>query len=215
MTPLPINALPTAPEGSVTTLPFYSVSDFTRPSTSILCRNTAPLVSFAFSLIRRRVPCVVLGRNIGAGLTALIKRLRPIDLPDLERKLDLWLERETTRCRERSLSPETYLDQHECILIFLSDATSLTSLTSSITSLFSETAASNQVTLCTIHRAKGSEWTNVLLLDWHLIPSRYAVLLAQRQQELNLQYVAVTRAMSTLTFISSNCWREILPTQRP
>jgi len=71
-----ITAHPDAPEGSVLSLKDYEPSDFA-PSSAILCRNTAPLISFAFSLLRRDVGCRVLGREIGQGLIALIKNSMP------------------------------------------------------------------------------------------------------------------------------------------
>src|SRR5262249_42599213 len=51
------------------------MTDF-RPGDAILCRLTRPLVAAAFALIRARIPCRMLGRDIGAGLTALIKRAK-------------------------------------------------------------------------------------------------------------------------------------------
>lgn len=45
-----------------------------QPGDVILCRLTRPLVALAFTLIRARIPCRVLGRDIGQGLSSLIKR---------------------------------------------------------------------------------------------------------------------------------------------
>ena len=77
---------PSAPLGSVTTLPSYSSSDFSH-SDAILCRNTAPLITLAFSFIQRGVGVHVLGREIGAGLVAIIKACKTDDIKELELKL--------------------------------------------------------------------------------------------------------------------------------
>ena len=65
-----------------------------------------------------------------------------------------------------------------------------------------------RVTLSTIHKVKGLEFPTVFLLDWHLLPSRFAKAAWQRTQEKNLQYVAITRAMERLVYINSGCWKE-------
>lgn len=57
---------PNAPLGSVDSLDWYVAADFP-PTAAILCRNTAPLVSFAFDLLRRSVPCHIVGKDIQVG----------------------------------------------------------------------------------------------------------------------------------------------------
>jgi superfamily I DNA/RNA helicase len=55
------------------------------------------------------------------------------------------------------------------------------------------------VTLSTIHKSKGREWTNVYWLNrLSTCPSRFAKQQWEVAQEVNLQYVAATRAMSSL-----------------
>ena len=50
------------------------LKDFS-PGDAILCRLTRPLVAVAFELVRQRIPCRVLGRDIGQGLIALVRRV--------------------------------------------------------------------------------------------------------------------------------------------
>ena len=57
----------------------------------------------------------------------------------------------------------------------------------------------NMLTLCSAHKSKGMEWDTVYLLDREtLMPSKFAKQQWQLDQELNLIYVAVTRAKDTL-----------------
>jgi len=59
------------------------------------------------------------------------------------------------------------------------------------------------VTLATYHRSKGREWTRVFLVEHSTrCPSPYARQPWQQNQEANLAYVAVTRAMATLVYVS-------------
>lgn len=65
------------------------------------------------------------------------------------------------------------------------------------------------VVLCTVHKAKGLEWQKVFILDFDkYMPSRFATSAWQRRQEKNLIYVAITRSMDTLVYITSDRWKE-------
>jgi superfamily I DNA/RNA helicase len=186
----------------------YVPEDFS-PQAAILCRNTAPLVSFAFSLIRRNVGCRVLGREIGQGLIQIIKKLEAKDLNDLSNRLALYQSREVARFERRGeeASADAVRDRCLCIDLFISVSDSITNLIQRITLLFDD-STKGILTLATIHKSKGLEWPMVFLLDWDLCPSKFAKLEWQKVQERNLQYVAVTRAKLDLRFIKSNSWRK-------
>lgn len=210
-----ILASPNAPEGSVKTLVSYEPSDFLATS-AILCRNTAPLVSFAFSLIQRHIGCRVLGREIGQGLVSLIQKLNPTSLDELRLKLEMYEQRETEKFTRKGelQSAEAIRDRCACIQIFLSHADSLESLTSRISSLFDD-KTSGLLTLATIHKAKGLEWPTVFILDFKKFqPSPFAHLPWQKIQERNLIYVAITRAQIDLRYIESGKWKEAALPQR-
>lgn len=206
---------PNAPEGSVKTLASYEPSDF-QPTSAILCRNTAPLVSFAFSLIQRHIGCRVLGREIGQGLVSLIQKLNPTSLDELRLKLEMYETRETEKFTRKGefASAEAIRDRVACINIFLTHADSLDALASRITSLFDDKVA-GLLTLATIHKAKGLEWPTVFILDFKkLQPSPFARLPWQKIQERNLIYVAITRAQIDLRYIESGKWKEAALPQR-
>lgn len=200
---------PTAPEGSVETLSSYIPSIFL-PTSAILCRNTAPLVSFAFSLLHRSIPCRVLGREIGQGLITLIDKLKPKELADLDTKLTNYesIQRRRFLSRFDEASAEAVSDRVKCIEIFLSEANDLEDLKSRITALFADTAT-GRLTLATVHKAKGLEWSLVFILDFdELMPNRFAKQPWQKVQEKNLIYVARTRAQVDLRYIKSGAWKE-------
>jgi len=200
---------PTAPEGSVTHLDRYSPSDF--PSTSaILCRNTAPLVSLAFSLIRRGIGCRVLGREIGQGLVTLIKKLNAQDIFQLQIKLEMYEAREVEKFERKGelQSADSIRDKCQCISIFLSASSSIEDLCNRIGNLFDDNSK-GLLTLSTVHKSKGLEWPKVFILDKSkLMPSPFARLDWQKQQEINLIYVAITRAKLDLVYIESDKWKE-------
>ena len=72
-----------------------------------------------------------------------------------------------------------------------------------IKSMFSDSddkfANKNLVTLSSVHKSKGLEWNRVFLLGREqFMPSKFAKKQWQKDQERNLIYVAVTRAMTEL-----------------
>ncbi len=162
---------------------------------AVLCRNNAPLVSLAFKLIRQGIGCSVAGRDIGKGLSALAKKVGcdPSAVAS-------WRERETALAlaNDDASRAESIADKAECLLAVLAQpgVSSPADVETALARLF---APSNvRVTLSSIHRAKGLEWSTVLHLDPWSIPSRFAKSPAALQQERNLAYVAATRTQHTL-----------------
>lgn len=205
-----IQPSPTAPAGSVVRLADYVPADFT-PTDVILCRCVAPIVSFAFALIRRNVGCRIQGREIGRGLIATIEKLGCDSIEELEVKLIKQRDRELARARaeDNEAAEASIIDRYECLRIFVTEADSIPACTRRIETLFDDTRG-GLLTLSTVHKAKGLEWPRVYILDPHLMPSRFAKLPWQKTQERNLQYVAVTRAKLDLRYIESNCWRRAM-----
>lgn len=209
-----IQSHPDAPDGIVKHLSSYEASDFT-PGCAVLCRNIAPLVGLAYALLQLDVPCLILGRDIGAQLIGLVKKLRALNLEDLDTKLDKWAERESSKLAESGRSPERIYDQQECLKFFINgldeDSRSIDDLIAKLTLMFSDNRldAARKVTLCSIHKSKGLEFDKVFILDRpKLMPSRYAKQAWQLEQEDNLGYVATTRARSELYYINSNNWKD-------
>ncbi len=173
-------------------------------SIAVLCRNNGPLMSLAFKLIRRQVGVKMLGRDIGRGMVGLVKKLAPdsatgIDL--LLGKLLEWQEREEAmaRANEQLAKLDSIADRAECIRASIEGSEARTSgeLATVLGQLFER--QSGQITLSSIHRAKGLEWDLVLHLDPWRIPSKWARTdPGQMEQEFNLLYVAETRVKGVL-----------------
>jgi superfamily I DNA/RNA helicase len=200
-----------APQGTVTHHEHLSLSSLPE---AILCRNTAPLVDLALRLIAAGHPAVIAGRQLGRTLQSTIRkalgikaRAKPpkVALPALRAKLDAWIESQIARKPRRE---ETLRDRQAALHAIISHAERLSPSTDAafvlriIEELYGKDAPS-ATHLSTIHRAKGLEWDEVLILDPFLIPSKYATQPWQREQEFNLLYVAITRARRHLHFCSS------------
>jgi hypothetical protein len=70
-----------------------------------------------------------------------------------------------------------------------------------IKELFSNDKKSG-ICLSNMHKSKGLESERVFIIHQELIPSKYAKLQWQIEQERNLEYVAYTRAKTTLGFVT-------------
>lgn len=201
-----------SPDGSVSILEEYGPEDFSHNDV-ILCRNVAPIVRFAFDLIRRQVPCKIKGRDIAKGLVTIIEKMKVDDLELLDEKLQDYRAREVRKAirKGNEAQAQTIEDKVDCINIFVEqlDATeqNVRSLIRRIESMFQE-QVTDVLTLCTVHKAKGLEWETVFILDKGLMPSKFAKQAWQFKQEQNLIYVAITRAKLHLKYINTGGWRQ-------
>jgi len=198
-----------APEGSVENLDKYDPKDF-QGTDAILCRVTAPLVEAAYGLIKRRVACRILGRDIGVGLENLIKQMKAKDIDHLEERLDAYLNREIAKLtskgkEDKAQAVDDRVSTLRCIISHLDeDNRTIDNLIRSIQQLFTDNNK-GLLTLATCHRVKGLEFPRVFILGRNeYMPSKWARQQWQKQQEQNLIYVAYTRAKRELYFLPNN-----------
>ena len=202
-----IQAHESAPEGviSSSTMEVFLARQDLNSEAAVLCRNTKPLVALALTLIRRKIPCKIEGRDIGATLKKLLTRWAVKNLSALSQKLDMYLvkqiERLTKKKQEDKIGVledtvgtlQVIIDQ--CLKegkTFVDDAVVM------LDALFSDDVT-DVLILSTIHKSKGREWKRVFWLDRPgTCPSKYAKQDWQRDQEANLCYVAATRAQNEL-----------------
>lgn len=206
-----IQAADNAPEGEVKELETYSADTF-KSTDAVLCRNVAPLVKLAYQFIRKQIACHVLGRDIGQNLVQLVKQMDAANVEDLENKLREYQARETGKAldRDRQSEADAINDRCDCVRLFIDNLTegnrTVEAVTVAISKLFSDTEGT--LTLSTVHRAKGLEYPQVFILDNALMPSKYAEQEHQLEQEYNLMFVAYSRAMLNMYFITSDGWTD-------
>jgi DNA helicase-2/ATP-dependent DNA helicase PcrA len=199
----PIQVAPGKEEGICVDVDSYQ----TQPGDVVLCRTSAPLLRGCYKLIAQGISATVLGRDLGKGLIALIKKLRPRDTSDLTAKLDRWLADEIAAAEESGRESKAAIasDKVDCIgaILDLSVSRSIEDLCSAIDSLFSDDAERGAVVFSTIHKAKGLEWDRVILLDRQQMPLKWAKSEDAIKQETNCAYVAYTRARHELIMVTS------------
>ena len=147
-----------------------------------------------------------MGREVGDGLVALIRKMKATNLDELIEKMGRWEEREVEKAlgKGNDAKVDAIHDKVDCIR-FLCDSLSedeqtVTALLGVIDQLFNA-PGTNVVTLCTGHKAKGLEANRVFWLNRSACPSKWARQGWQIQQELNICYVIATRAKQSLFLI--------------
>jgi DNA helicase-2/ATP-dependent DNA helicase PcrA len=174
----------------------------------IVCRMTAPLVSLCLDLIRQGVPARVRGREIGRMLTAIVGKVAKItgftykEFPKfLHEHIKAQIEK-LSRKEGNEAQIERLWDSEAALMACYEtiNADDTERLCVEIAYLFSDDRPG--VWLSTVHKAKGLEEDRVFILK----PSRLPLVWKgqqswEREQELNLKYVAVTRAKKELFFV--------------
>ena len=201
-----IEAHPTAPQGEVIRISEKIPAAYFEKQIAIVCRTTAPLVSFAFELIRNNIGCTVLGRDIGARLLRVVKICKIDNLIDAPAALEYYRAQEIEKAQRthNETRATTVNDQVDSILAVLNALpinSNVETLVQNIRNLFSDTAGATRVVLSTVHKAKGLEWDTVMIIRPDLMPLPWIRQKWQRQQERNIAYVAVTRAKSRLIIV--------------
>lgn len=70
-----IEAKPGAPVGTIASVPEHHLARIIQAGDLIICRMTAPLVSWCLDLIQRQIPACVRGREIGKDLANLARKI--------------------------------------------------------------------------------------------------------------------------------------------
>ena len=174
----------------------------------ILCRNLKPLVQTYLWLMKNKIKSKIRGKDIGEGIVSLIIKTGAKTIPELysglEREENNLLEKLQKRgVRHPSLHPKMELlyQRIEVIKCLCEEVESVKELRKLIEGIFSDDI--NGIILSTIHKAKGLENDRVFFLCPELIPSRFATMDWQFEQEQNLKYVAITRAKKELIYVHS------------
>lgn len=190
-----IKPRPNAPEGSVEII--SSLPQKIQHGAMILCRNNAPLFKCMFDLVDAGHKVCITGKDISKTLQSFLS-LMEFD-PDYNlqtvwseasQKVEKLAVNKQQRAQFRDLADilTTVITRRRCrrvedVLDFIKDCTSDTMLTDGIN-------------LSTVHRAKGLEAPQVIIIAPELLERE-----DKHKQDRNLKYVAYTRAIDTLQIL--------------
>ncbi len=180
----------------------------------ILCRVNAPLISECFKFLGDGRKANIQGRDVGAGLISTIKRIcKPLEpagvsIPTLMQGLSNWLHAETQKEQAKRNPNENRLialqDRYDCIVCFMEGRETVEGVITKIEGIFTDDKENDGIKLSSVHKAKGLEASRVFLLqpEGAGIPHPMAKSAWQVEQEYNLLYVAITRAIDELVYVS-------------
>ena len=217
-----LEAAPNAEDGILDSISEYQFLDMVKPGDLVLCRTNAPLVGPCFDLIRQGVKAVILGRDIGKGLMAMVKKIQKrYRVRALDETLE-WLEEYRRQeiakfIRAKKEMKAQILDDKVDTIFALSDGCgTVAELERKVERVFADDAEG--VTFSTVHKSKGGEADRVFILKPELMPHPKAGKGWEMTQEWNIAYVAYTRAKKALYFVGGQppfTTREPEPTPEP
>lgn len=185
-----------AKPGSVSTLNSWTTDDI-EDGSAVICRTNAPLFWLAFTLLKHRRSCKLVGVDIGPQLVKVLKKLGPPDLPraEVHEAIEAWAKEQSVKVKRKG----TLKDKAECLHIFADQGRHLSEIILIAEDIFRRPAG--QIQLMSGHKSKGLEFNTVYHLDAH----RCRIDLQHEDpdsQEANIRYVIDTRAKERLIYIT-------------
>lgn len=190
------------------TIEEVQIGDRVQPGDMIICRLTAPLVKICIQLIEHRMSARVRGRDIGEQLNAIVRAVTEQPMyrwPDFGRWLDIYESRQLDKLAQREGSEgqiESLRDRVEAVRVCYQsfEVESVDQLMQGIERPFNDDEPN--ITLSTVHKAKGLENDRIFVL----YPEKLPLVWEGQQdweytQEMNLRYVALTRAKKAMIFV--------------
>lgn len=168
----------------------------------ILSRKNAPLVNYAMKLLRSGKRTRIAGRDIGAGLKALVRRLSKgraaNSVPEFLSKIAAWESKEVDRMLrlKKQSRIDEIRDQAEMLVSLTDGVRSVREVEDRIDALFTDDGLGQAgiITCSSVHRAKGLEASKVFVLA--------DTLRNDTLEEENIHYVAITRAKDFLVYVT-------------
>lgn len=206
-----ILACDTAPQGSVEFLPspesVMQLCHDVKERLAVVCRTNAPLVPFAYSLMRAGLPVVIIGRDVAEGLCRLIDKIsKDTNLPLMQfvSQLTNWADEEAAKFEGKNKPDrvEEIRDKEATLLAFSDGVVNVNGLKDKINDIYKDTTYDSSIVdksikLMTIHKSKGLEFEIVGILPTKPVSVENEW---QVRQESNLKYVARTRAIMRLCY---------------
>jgi superfamily I DNA/RNA helicase len=181
----------------------------------VLCRNTFPVVALCVKLLSEGKKSYIIGSDIGLSLKNMIsgcKREREeFNMNNVLCRLMKDKEKMIEKIMANHNMKKSEAMEDSQVIIFSDRMQAIESISNGIDDpnvviekideIFSDKDKSG-ICLSNVHKAKGLEADRVFIIHQELIPSKYASLPWELEQEKNLEYVAYTRAKTTLGFVN-------------
>ena len=194
-----IQAHDSAPDGSVEYLEEYPLPTEYGATSMILCRTNSPIFRLALEFLVQKVPCRVMS-SFGKDIVQFVRSFKVNTAQELHEGLRKWRDIEVEKAEERKWFGKANIirDKYEALVPFCEAFDTKMEVVGALKQLLT---CNTGPTLSTIHKAKGLEADTVYILRPDLLPAPFAKTESAIEQEMNLKYVAITRAMNTLKYL--------------
>jgi len=176
----------------------------------VLCRTVRPLTSLCMKFIGQHKKAYIKGADIGKNLINMLDKTKRPTIKGALTVLYSDLAKLQVRLMKSGLSDveaentNSYRNLEEKIQVMeiLRDSKRLTQV-KELTELIREIFAEDKAGICcsTVHRVKGLEANRVFVVEPKILQAPWASKQWEREQEINIEYVCVTRAKKELIFI--------------
>ncbi len=196
-----IEARSEADEGEVRIATMKDLYEQVRDGDYIISRTNAPLLPICLALLKNERHASIKGRDIGEKLASTIRRAKTHDIDAMLEYVDKWSKKEIERLEKRNKSTVGIEDTRDCIRGLSEGERNVDDVIYKIDRLFTKEA--EKIIISSTHQAKGLEAERVWILRYTYTKeprpdaSPYDI-----KEELNLYYVAVTRAKKQLFMIN-------------
>ncbi|HEY9632073.1 MAG TPA: UvrD-helicase domain-containing protein [Coleofasciculaceae cyanobacterium] len=203
-----IEPKPGAPQGTVSDIRIAEIPKLVRGGDLIICRCFYPLIRTYFDLLSAGIPALIRNRDISGQLVNLLEQVvgleeQPYTSDEFTSILTTWYESQKAAMMADGVEVMVIVGLHDRVQTLNaiykgSNCTNTAELQDAIANLSKQTK--NAVNLTTIHGAKGLEASRVFHVRPNLVPHSRAEKDWEKEQERNLEFVALTRAKQDLFF---------------
>lgn len=201
-----IKHAPNAIDGEIKAISGDLMIATVKPYDAILSRTNAPLAKNCLALIRKGIPAYIEGKDFARTLTTIVENLQANTVGAFLDNLQAWQTIQVSKATGYNAASKIELvnDQVETIRVICESVLDFNQIIPKIESLFKDSNGEKlpSVVLSSVHRAKGLEWTNVFMLAETFNKSRANSTPEERQEEINIYYVAVTRSKHRLYMVN-------------
>jgi superfamily I DNA/RNA helicase len=159
-------------------------------------------------LLSQGLPVKIKDKSLGDKLVALVKKIdSKFDPETFPEKVDAYLDRERERVKKYPNAAQLMDDAMDRVgaimaLFEVYYPKTLKDWKTVVDRIFTESEYTSAINLYSIHSGKGGEGKDVIILNPQSMPLIYkGMTRSQRNQEDNLLYVALTRAIECLTVV--------------
>lgn len=201
-----------APVGTVKDIQEEDLDDLLKPGDLVLCRVNAPLISVCLRLIASGKKAAIRGRDLKTELQNVIKKIgkkRGFQYENFVTALNEYVGEKIDyldRVSANEAAKDKYRDLAKAIMFVYQNedmvANNVNDLVQNIEILFEEQSMDDKIWLSSVHRAKGLEAERVFILKPEKLPLVWNGQQSwEYDQEMNLTYVAITRALDSLFYV--------------